>query len=586
MRTRLISRTFCVAAVLHIAGLACGQSSTAFTYQGELANSAALASGSYDLEFRLFDLAGGGLQVGPTLCSDNVAVAGGKFTVQLDFGAVFASSKRFLQVAVRQDTGLACANAAGFVTLSPRQEVTSTPQAMFATSAGNANTLGGQPATFFTNASNLTSGTIPDSRIASTVARTNTNQTFSGVINMNNVSNVFAGSGAGLVGLNASNVSAGVLSDARLSGNIPRLDAVNTFAAANNFLGDVGIGTSTPEGNLHVRSAAGSTLGKMVLTPGTSDAMSELWLCENTTASRGFILRYDGAVNNQLQFVGLNGDVESGSVLTLDRDTNSASFGGNVTVPAFVAVGSITSNVSQLSMVSASSSEPKIVFASDNGTSAGVHFLPFLGSRMELRTAGQPRIHIDETGNVGIGTTGPVDRLTVSGDVRAIGDVIVTGTVRTSSVTLPTTTRWKHFSGASVGAVTDGVVLMGFSPPIIGPSASVLPGTTRGVFAVELPHDAIVTELRSIWSDSESALNGSLELVRSDAATGVEVVMASAGSTGTSGLQTRTDTTIASATIDNETYTYFLRLSVPFEPSATILWRGARLKYTITSPTP
>lgn len=57
------------------------------------------------------------------------------------------------------------------------------------------------------------------------------------VINDNNVSltlGAVAGNGIGLTALNASNISSGTLGDARLSANIPRLNAANTFTLTGN----------------------------------------------------------------------------------------------------------------------------------------------------------------------------------------------------------------------------------------------------------------------------------------------------------------------------------------------------------------
>src|SRR4051812_3267315 len=79
---------------------------TAFTFQGEMRSGATPASGLHDLRFRLYDAATGGAQVGPTLCSDNVTLAEGRFAVLLDFDAAFAGQQRFIEVDVRADSGL------------------------------------------------------------------------------------------------------------------------------------------------------------------------------------------------------------------------------------------------------------------------------------------------------------------------------------------------------------------------------------------------------------------------------------------------------------------------------------------------
>ncbi len=109
---------------------------TAFTYQGKLMSSGSPANGPHDLRFTLFDAATGGTRVGNPVCVDNVGVSDGLFTVQIDFGQQFATTfPRFLQIDVRADTGLNCANETGFVTLLPRQQLTPTPLASQANGA-------------------------------------------------------------------------------------------------------------------------------------------------------------------------------------------------------------------------------------------------------------------------------------------------------------------------------------------------------------------------------------------------------------------------------------------------------------------
>src|SRR5205823_3864097 len=117
----------------------------------------------YDLRFRLYDAALGGNQIGSTLCSDNISVADGLFTASLDFGPQFTGQQRFLEIEVRADTGLNCANAAGFTILGPRQPLTAAPNAVFALNAGQ---LNGQSPSYYLNASNLGSGTVPSARLS------------------------------------------------------------------------------------------------------------------------------------------------------------------------------------------------------------------------------------------------------------------------------------------------------------------------------------------------------------------------------------------------------------------------------------
>lgn len=109
---------------------------TAFTYQGRLTDASTPASGSYDLQFTLFDAATGGAAVGSAVTLSSVAVANGLFIVGLDFGAsAFAGSKRWVAIGVRP-----AGSSGAFTVLSPRQELTPSPNALY---AANAATIGG-----------------------------------------------------------------------------------------------------------------------------------------------------------------------------------------------------------------------------------------------------------------------------------------------------------------------------------------------------------------------------------------------------------------------------------------------------------
>lgn len=144
--THLLVLATTIAAVALSAAAARAQG-TAFTYQGSLNEGSALANGPYDFRFRLFDLASGGLQLGPTLCADDVQVVNGVFTTQLDFGQQFATSaQRHLEIEVRRDSGATCADVGGFVLLAPRQALTATPMASHANSAFALDAADGVPA--------------------------------------------------------------------------------------------------------------------------------------------------------------------------------------------------------------------------------------------------------------------------------------------------------------------------------------------------------------------------------------------------------------------------------------------------------
>ncbi len=102
---------------------------TAFTYQGKLTDGGNVANGQYDMEFKLFDTmnTGSGTQQGPTITATNISVTSGVFSAELDFGACptcFDGSARFLEIGVKKSVD------ATYTTLSPRQQVNSTPYAL------------------------------------------------------------------------------------------------------------------------------------------------------------------------------------------------------------------------------------------------------------------------------------------------------------------------------------------------------------------------------------------------------------------------------------------------------------------------
>ena len=100
--------------------------STAFTYQGKLMDAGNLATGTYDLQFRLFDGAVSGNPVGSTIIREDVAVIAGVFTVTLDLGAAaFSGAGRWLEISARAGT-----STGAFTALSPLQPFTATPYAI------------------------------------------------------------------------------------------------------------------------------------------------------------------------------------------------------------------------------------------------------------------------------------------------------------------------------------------------------------------------------------------------------------------------------------------------------------------------
>ncbi|SPE54742.1 conserved exported hypothetical protein [Verrucomicrobia bacterium] len=174
---------------------------TAFSYQGQLENGGSPANGGYDLRFSLYDVATGGTLVAGFITNSATPVSNGLFTVVLDFGAgVFGGTPYWLQIGVRTNGGGA------FAALSPRQELTPAPYAIYAEGA---------------NAAGI-SGTIPAGDLGGT---------YGNIVDFSNSGNSFTGNGAGLTGVNAATL-----------GGLSALNFWNTSGNAGtappgNFLG-------------------------------------------------------------------------------------------------------------------------------------------------------------------------------------------------------------------------------------------------------------------------------------------------------------------------------------------------------------
>ncbi len=115
-----------------------GPLGNSFTYQGQLNTSSSGYTGTCDFIFNLWDDPTSGSQIGADDSITAVTVSSGLFTVALndtnEFGTTpFSGNKRYLKIQVRCPAG-----SGGYTTLSPRQEVTAAPNAMYATNAASA----------------------------------------------------------------------------------------------------------------------------------------------------------------------------------------------------------------------------------------------------------------------------------------------------------------------------------------------------------------------------------------------------------------------------------------------------------------
>ncbi|HYE61727.1 MAG TPA: hypothetical protein VD997_07000 [Phycisphaerales bacterium] len=531
----------------------------AFTYQGELASAGGPAAGLHDFEFALYSAPTGGLQVGPTLCMDNLDVVNGRFAVQLDFGAQFNGQTRYLEVRVRQDSGLACGNATGLETLAPRTQLTAAPNAAFAltasnafnaSTASNATQLNGQPPTFYTNAANLASGTLPNARLSGT---------YSNPVNLQSSSNTFAGNGTGLTGLNASNINVGILSPGHggtgssitsaSNGQVlkwngaafaPAADTDTTYVAGNGL---------SLSGTTLSLSTAGATAGEVLKFNGVS------WSAEpdadtNTTYAAGnglaltgttFALSTAGATAGEvLKFNGVSWNAEP------DADTNTTYTAG--------AGLSLTGTTFALA---------------NNGVSGGAGGVLTDNSITSADLASDPNSLIRVTGGNMAVSSGNIQ----VANVITANDFSYGGNVTSFYMLAPSDFVSRDGTPLSINN---------------GSIAAVYPQstTTEGLVApVHLPNGATITAVRFYVVDFSSAINLTCSLIEQAPTSTTGNLIAQTTSSGNSTTVLTLTVSGLSELVENSTNTYFVT-AVPTGSwtSTALSVRGVRIDYTMPRP--
>jgi hypothetical protein len=473
MRTRLLSALLglTIGVAAHAQPL-----SNAFTYQGRLDSGGSPATGVYDFRFALFDSAAAGAQLGPTLCVDNLSVSAGTFATQLDFGSQFAGQQRFLEIQVRQDTGLNCASSTGFVILSPRQNLTAAPNSLFSVTAANTSQLNAQPASFYLNASNLTAGTLPDARLSTSVDLVNTVQTIAAAKTFT-AAPAFTAAGAPFTVTSTTLVTN--LNADRLDG-LPSTDFVQTtgtqtIAGAKTFSdptylnGFVGLGATSPIGLANfVVSQNTLGFGGMYLNT-TGPIGSPFYGYAHAGSVTGFHYT-DGADSDKWKLylngaprltVNGQGDVGIGTTSPTNHLTVSQESDTN----CFVAINS-GSTAAQSSGLRLSDRNTALWTINKNSNN---------DFTIREVAANADRLFIEQgTGNVGIGTTAPITDL----EVRCHADIFGVYAVGDASRDFS-----EGFTGAGDGPNGAGIYSISSSTTGTGAFgyASSATGTTYGV---------------------------------------------------------------------------------------------------------
>jgi hypothetical protein len=361
---------------------------TAFTYNGRLNDNGAAANANYDMTFNLYDAENGGNLVAGAVSLTPVPVVNGLFAVKIDFGAAaFTGADRWLEVSVRR-TG-----TPAFTTLVPRQGLTSSPYAIYASTAANvaANSIG---------AAAIQNGSISAAKIApgQVVTSLNVNGlSLSDAVTLQAGANVFLTPSGNTLTLSASSGGSGLWGQ----------NGPDAFYTA----GHVGIGTSTPAENLSIAGVPSYNNG-LKLT-GSSVGGTGLAL-ENTST---------GGHKYSLFSAGSGDSVGAGGFGIYDDTTASYSLaisaGGNVGIGTAVPMSPLTVKTGSLFHYGIEHTDGNVRLSTYINSIGG-----WLGtvSNHKLHfyvNNGSPSMTIDTTGNVGIGTTAPTVKLEINGDMRA-----------------------------------------------------------------------------------------------------------------------------------------------------------------------
>ncbi len=273
-----------------------------FTYQGRLNQSGMPLNGTADFQFRLFDAASGGAQVGTTQSANNVTITDGLFTASLNFGTgVFTGEARWLEIAVRSPAG-----SGTFTTLATRQSLAAAPYALYALGGPG----GGTWSVNGTHISNTNSGnvgigtTTPESRldvrgqVSSQIASgnsTNFEMKKIGPMSATNVSFALShrsnGTEGWMYGFDGTTFKNFQSWD--YPSNQVRFPPTGGTLALDLSSNRVGIGTTTPNGGLHVVREPLTNGGTLTLEGATHTYMS--FFPDGAAAGRKAFFGYSSA---------------------------------------------------------------------------------------------------------------------------------------------------------------------------------------------------------------------------------------------------------------------------------------------------
>ena len=382
MRTHAVP----VAIVLLTAGAAAwAQSSagTAFTYQGQLKLNGVSLNDPADFVFKLYGAASGGNQIGPSQTLPGVPLARGLFTVKLDFGAAaFPGDARWLDIQVRHPAG-----GGAYQQLTPRQELTPATYALGLNLPFSGTTA--SPSTPAFQVSNTTAAGIMG-----------ISQNGTGVVGQSTTENgVYGGSAAtgwaGVIGVNTSTGDGvwGASAHAKAVHGTTTDGWAGYFEGRGYFSGNVGIGTTSPGFPLSFASQDGDKIGFYGQSGNHYGFGVQPYLLQIMTdapgADVGFGWGQSSAFTETARLTGTGNLRVQGGIAVDRRDRNTGILDPNFALT--FGAGATGEGIGS----------KRTAGGSQNG--------------LDFYTAANSRMTITNSGNVGIGTSAPRDRLHVAG---------------------------------------------------------------------------------------------------------------------------------------------------------------------------
>ncbi|MDQ3800379.1 MAG: hypothetical protein M3384_13085 [Acidobacteriota bacterium] len=282
---KLYSVLILLVLLLVAAGSALGQT-TVINYQGRVSEAAALENGSYQFQFRLYDAAEGGNQVGATV-ETQVLVTNGAYSTALDFGAeVFAAGgERYLEISVRKT-----ANDA-YAPLSAREKINSVPYSIRANTATTAENVGGVNSTDISKSVDAVSNATSNNVGGAIVKRDDNGQVaVSGIVFPDGTVLKSAGfTGGKVVNPTTANI-AGTGTPNRISKWMDSTGTLGDSTITETSTGLVGIGNPNPTSKLSVLDGANAELRFSQGASGITPSLSVISMPSSMTTGGGLTL--------------------------------------------------------------------------------------------------------------------------------------------------------------------------------------------------------------------------------------------------------------------------------------------------------